>query len=148
MSDHTLRQFSGYSMKRAFAAVQADVSAALAPFGLRMLSFSALVLIVDNPRRRQSQLADALAIERPNLVIVVDELERAGLITRERTAADKRAYALEATAAGRRLYDETVRVVQQHEARMTQGLDASEHAILRQALRSIELAGKGAPKDG
>lgn len=138
MRDDTLRQFSGYVMKRAFHAIQGDVNATLAPLGLRMLSFSALVMIVDNPGRRQSQLADALMIERPNLVIIVDELERAGLIQRERTPQDRRAYALRATQEGHALYDLAMRAVQDHEARMTRALDPGDRLSMLAALRLIE----------
>ena len=78
VSDATLRSFFGYNMKRAFNTVQTDVNRALAPFGLRMVTFSALVIIVDNPGLRQSQLADVLSIERPNLVLIVDDLLATG----------------------------------------------------------------------
>lgn len=148
MHDDTLRQFSGYRMKRAFNAIQADLAATLAPFGLRMLTFSALVVIVDNPGRRQSQLADALSIERPNLVILVDELERAGLITRTRTPEDRRAYALRATAAGRRVFDQALRAVRDHEARMTSGVAPDDRAAMMRALQSIETAQTGGKPNG
>lgn len=136
--DATLRAFSGYGMKRAFNAIQADVNAVLAPFDLRMVTFSALVMIVDNPGLRQSQLADVLAIERPNLVLIIDELERRDLIIRERAADDRRAYALMVTLAGRRLHDKALAAVQAHEARMTAGLTEGERAQLIRALRRIE----------
>ncbi len=138
ISDATLRGFCGYVMKRAFNAIQADVNAALAPFELRMLSFSALSVIVDNPGLRQSQLADALSIERPNLVLVVDELERRELITRDRAPDDRRAYALRVTMSGRRLYDRALAAVQAHEAKMTAALSAQERVQLIEALTRIE----------
>lgn len=140
IDDATLRQFSGYGMKRAFNAVQADLNAALAPHGLRMLTFSALVIVVDNPGLRQSQLADALAIERPNLVLVVDELERAEWITRNPAPGDRRAYALTPTEAGRRLYAQAVASVQAHEAEMTRALSDAERESLKSALARIEAA--------
>lgn len=136
--DATLRGFSGYGMKRAFNAIQSDVNAALAPFDLRMVTFSALVMIVDNPGLRQSQLAEVLAIERPNLVLIIDELERRDLITRERAPDDRRAHALMVTLAGRRLHDKALAAVRAHEARMTAGLTDAERAMLIHALRRIE----------
>ncbi len=142
-SDATLRQFSGYAMKRAFNAVQADVNAALAPHGLRMLTFSALVIVVDNPGLRQSQLADALALERPNLVLVVDELERADLIIRNPAQGDRRAYALTPTAAGKQVYARAVAAVTAHEDKMTAALSEAERTSLHHALRAIEIARGG-----
>jgi DNA-binding MarR family transcriptional regulator len=139
--DATLREFSGYAMKRAFNAIQTDVNAVLAPFDLRMVTFSALVVIVDNPGLRQSQLADLLSIERPNLVVILDELERRELISRGRAADDRRAYALQVTLAGRRLHDKALAAVRAHEARMTAGLSEAERADLVRMLRRIEQNG-------
>ncbi|WP_422178019.1 MarR family winged helix-turn-helix transcriptional regulator [Aestuariivita sp.] len=139
ISDATLRSFSGYVMKRAFNAIQADVNAALAPLELRMLTFSALSVIVDNPGLRQSQLADTLSIERPNLVIVVDELERRDLINRNPAPDDRRAYALQATLRGMRLYKKALVAVQAHEARMTRGLSEEDRQTLIAMLSRIEL---------
>lgn len=141
-ADRSLRGFSGYSLKRAMATVQTDVNAALAPFDLRMVTFSALAVIVDNPGLKQAQLADALAIERPNLVLIVDELEGRDLITRERDRDDRRAYALQATLAGRRLRDKAYAAVSRHEEKMTKGLTEEERQALISALRRIEANGR------
>ncbi len=138
VSDATLRQFIGYHMKRAFNAVQSDLAHTLKPFDLRMLTYTALVLIVDNPGLRQSQLADAMDIERPNLVVILDELERRELITRDRVPADRRAYALQVTLSGRQLYDSAVAAVTAHEEQLLQGLDDEARETLVVALKIIE----------
>jgi DNA-binding MarR family transcriptional regulator len=140
-SDAVLRRFSGYVMKRAFATIQSDVNRSLEPLGLRMLSFSALAVIADNPGLRQSQLADALAIERPNLVVLVDELEKAGLITRNPAPDDRRALALEPTPAGVALCARAMEAVAAHEARMTKDISKAEREALIDALTRIERAG-------
>jgi DNA-binding MarR family transcriptional regulator len=103
-----------------------------------MLTYTALVLIVDNPGLRQSQLADAMDIERPNLVVILDELERRELITRDRVPADRRAYALQVTLSGRQLYDSAVAAVTAHEEQLLQGLDDEARETLVVALKIIE----------
>jgi DNA-binding MarR family transcriptional regulator len=138
VSDATLRQFIGYHMKRAFNVVQSDLAHTLKPFDLRMLTYTALVLIVDNPGLRQSQLADAMDVERPTLVVILDELERRELITRDRVATDRRAYALQVTLSGRHLYDRAVAAVTAHEEQLLQGLDAKSRDSLVAALKIIE----------
>jgi DNA-binding MarR family transcriptional regulator len=138
ISDASLRCFSGYALKRAFNTVQADVNATLAPLGLRMLSFSALTVIAGNPGLRQSQLAAALSIERPNLVIVLDDLEQRGLVSRDRIATDRRAYALRLTTDGEQLYDQAKEAVQAHEARMTQALTPAQRLTMIDLLHRIE----------
>lgn len=138
VSDETLRGLLGYNLKRAFNVMQTDLTRALKPHDLRMITFTALVLIVDNPGLRQSQLADALAIERPNLVVIIDELEGRELITRDRVPTDRRAYSLQTTLAGRQLYDTALRDVQAHEACLLSGLTEPEQSRVIAAMRLIE----------
>lgn len=137
VSDATLRGLAGYNLKRAFNVIQADLAEVLNPLGLRMLTFSALALIVDNPGLTQTQLAEALTIKRPNLVLVLDELESLGLILRNPVPQDRRAYALTATLPGRRLRDRALAAIHAHEARMLAVLDAGEVAALTRALNKI-----------
>ena len=136
--DDTLRSFAGYYMKRAFNVVQADLSLRLKPLGLRMVTFSALVLIVDNPGLRQSQLADALAIERPNIVTILDELQRKGLILRDRAPDDRRAYALRATTAGEQVCQQAMAVMRTHEGRVFDALSHAERQTLIKTLNKVE----------
>lgn len=144
VNDATLRQFLGYHMKRAFNVVQADLLRTLKPFELRMLTYTALVLITDNPGLRQSQLAAAMDIERPNLVVILDELERRELILRERVPTDRRAYALAPTLAGRQLCDKAVAAVTAHENRLLEHLDQDARAAVEAAMKLIEKgAGRG-----
>jgi len=138
VSDETLRGFIGYNMKRAFNFIQADLAQVLKPHDLRMVTFSTLVLIVDNPGMRQSQLADALAIERPNLVVILDELERRDLISRDRVPTDRRAHALKATFKGRRLFEKALRDVKDHEDRVMAKMGLDDRARVIAAMRLIE----------
>ncbi len=138
ISDETLRGFLGYHMKRAFNVLQSDLNRALKPFGLRMVTYSALVTIVENPGLRQAQLADALAIERPNLVVIVDELERADLITREKVPTDRRAYALMPTLKGRQVARAATEANQADERRLLKGLDEDKRRLVIEVMRRIE----------
>lgn len=143
VSDATMRSFVGYQMKRAFNVVQSDLTKTLKPFDLRMITYTALVLIVDNPGLRQSQLAQAMDIERPNLVVIIDELERRELITRDRIKSDRRAYALKATLLGRRLCEQAVAAVIEHEAKLFDGLDEDTLATVLAALKTIQATKRG-----
>ena len=140
--DTSLRRFTGYGMKRAFNAIQADVNRTLKPFGLRMVTFSALSVIAEKPGLSQAHLADALSIERPNLVVLVDELEQAGLIARDRQASDRRAYALTLTNEGARVLKRADAAVMAHDAHMTTALSKADRARLMDMLMAIERAGE------
>lgn len=146
--DATLRGFVGYAMKRAFLCVQSDLNRTLAPHGLRMMTFSALVVIADNPGLRPARLAEALAIERPNVAALMSELEKAGLITRSAAPDDGRALALHATPDGEALCRQAVRDVAAHEARITAALDCDELSTLIRALSRVESAASEETKHG
>jgi DNA-binding MarR family transcriptional regulator len=141
VTDTSLRQFVGYSMKRAFNTIHADLIRTLRPLELRMVTFSALALIVENPGLRQAQLADALSIERPNLVMVIDELEKKNWIARTPVPSDRRAYALSATSRGKRQCDKAIAALSAHEARMLEGLGERNCKQLASWLQTIETDG-------
>ena len=136
--DTTLRGLTGYNLKRATSAVQASAASTLQDFGLRRVSFSALSVIVENPGLQQGRLADVLAIERSNIVHVIDGLERANLVKRARSAEDRRAYALTATLPGQRLYDQALARLQQSDAALTQGLSPTEISTFMRMLQTVE----------
>ncbi len=138
VDDTTLRQLVGYHMKRAFNVIQTDLLRTLKPFELRMLTYTALVLISDNPGIRQSQLATAMDIERPNLVVIIDELERRDLIMRERVPTDRRAYALKPTLAGTQLCKQAVAAVTAHATRLLAILDTDARDVVVAAMKTIE----------
>ena len=138
VSDAPLREFVGYHIKRAFNVIQADLSEVLQRFELRMVSYSVLVLIVENPGIRQSQLSDALAIERPNLVVIIDDLEKRELIVRDRLLTDRRAYLLQATLAGRRLCGKAFKAVSAHEQALFEDIDDETRAGIVRAMQHIE----------
>lgn len=140
--DIGLRKFCGYNIKRAFNVIQLDLNATLAEYGLRLVTWSALSVIDENSGLRQSQLADILSIERPNLVVLLDELERADLINRDRDTSDRRAYCLSLTDVGREVYRSALAAVEAHEDRITEGLSLEERQSLISMLRKIEAKGK------
>ncbi|MEZ5768904.1 MAG: MarR family transcriptional regulator [Paracoccaceae bacterium] len=143
VSDATLRRLVGYNLKRAFLVIGADLARTLEPYELRMLTYTALTLVADNPGLSQSQLADAMQVERPNLVVIVDELETRGLITRDRVPTDRRTYALQITDEGAQLLAEATRAVGEHENQMMGGLTKAEEAALISTLNRIETSGTG-----
>lgn len=143
--DARLKSYSGYRMKRALTVIQADVNAALKPHGLRMVTFSILVVVCDAPGIRQSDLAKTLLIERPNLVVLVDDLEQRGLLRRERVPHDRRAYAIAPTDLGLSLCTKAIATVDAHEAHVTQHIAQTDLPEFLENLSKVERAGvKGA----
>lgn len=136
-TDKLLRQFAGYRMKRAYLLVQADLAETLEPLGLRVGTFSALAVLIASPGISQTSLSHMLNIKRSGVVVVVDELERAGVLERRAVAGDRRKNALAITPAGQRLWEKAERAVQLHEAELFAGLDQQEADQLRDLLGRV-----------
>ncbi|WP_217898975.1 MarR family winged helix-turn-helix transcriptional regulator [Oceanicola sp. 22II-s10i] len=139
--DRALRRLTGYSLKRAYNRLQTDAARVLDGFGLRITTYSALSVICATPDLRQSQLAEALSMERSNTVVIVDTLEQADLIERRRVPHDRRSYALRATKAGRRLFTDATAALERHEDEMLGALDAGEREELMRLLHKIDETG-------
>ncbi|MDW4500052.1 MarR family transcriptional regulator [Sulfitobacter sp. D35] len=144
-ADAVLYRFTGYAMKRAYMRVQDAVSARLSEMGLRIGTFSALGVVATNPGISQSRLSEILQIKRSGIVVVVDELERVGVLERSAVPGDRRMYALSVTPGGHRLWRKAEAAVRVTEAELFATLDAGETEILRHLLAK---AARGATADG
>lgn len=80
-------------------------------------------------------------VERPNLVVIVDELEQRDLIQRSRVPTDRRTYALHATSAGQKLFRRAVKAVRVHEEALFHGIDAQTREAILTALQMIRRRG-------
>jgi DNA-binding MarR family transcriptional regulator len=138
--DSHLSGYIGYGMKRALSIVQADLARVLAEYGLRAVSFSALSIIVAEPGLTQTRLADALQVERSNLVTIIDELAGRDLIIRAPVPADRRRHALMPTATGRKLAAAAQASVADHERKLFACLSAAEQADLHRILNKFRQA--------
>lgn len=90
----------GYRLRRAQLSVFQMFLAFFDEFKLRPAEYSVLVLINDNPGRKQTEIAEVLGIKRANFVTLVHGLEERGLVERVPSAQDKRANALHLTQNG------------------------------------------------
>ncbi|GAA3865203.1 MarR family winged helix-turn-helix transcriptional regulator [Celeribacter arenosi] len=137
----TLNRFIGYRMKRAYMVVLDDLMKTLDRMGLRVTTFSALSVIVENPDITQTQLAHALRVERSGVVVIIDDLELSGLVTRGRVDGDRRAYALRATPKGEAKQKEASEAVSAHEDRVFSKLTPQDRTTLSTLLTTIERTG-------
>ncbi|GAA0310127.1 MarR family winged helix-turn-helix transcriptional regulator [Rhodovulum strictum] len=140
LSDANLRQFIGYNMKRAYLTIDADIRPTIEALGLRPATFSALAVIIENPDITQTILGQALHIERSGVVLIVDELEGADLISRNKVEGDRRSYALRATLAGQRMWATACKRVQEHDNRVLARLSPEERTLLKDLLNRVEAA--------
>src|SRR5690606_26155683 len=96
----------GYRLRRAQLAVFQKFNSDFEALGLRPAEFSVLVLIGNNPGRKQTEIAEALGIKRANFVTLINRLEERGLTERRVAAGNRRANARHLTPAGSRCLKE------------------------------------------
>lgn len=138
VQDTLLTDLIGYRLKRAYMQIHPVTQRIMAEDDLRVVSFSCLSIITDNPGIVQSELADALQMERSNLVVVIDELEQRGLIGRKKVPTDRRRYALTTTLRGRQLRDRVGSKVRKAEDEIFGRLNTEERAFLLSVLGKFE----------
>ena len=127
----------GYVLRHASIAVWNDVVATLGPLDLRPQTYAALLIVDAQPGCKQQDIADALGIQRPNLVALIDGLVARGLIDRSVNRDDRRSYALSLTAAGAALLTEARARHRDHEARIEAALGTLDRATVLDAVRRL-----------
>lgn len=136
-----LHEQLGFVLRQASIAVWQDLTRTLEPFGLKPQSYATLLLVGTTPGCKQQDVADALDIQRPNMVSLIDRLVDAGWLRRDANITDRRSYALNLTDAGQKLLVESHAAHCTHEARIARliGSDASR-ALVDSCLRLTRLA--------
>lgn len=137
-TDVALRQFFGYRLKRVYNTISAELTQVLRPLELRITTYSALVLIVDQPGLRQSVIADLLEIQRSNMVALIDDLEFKGWVERQPVATDRRAFALFVSDSGKLVHDQAGVLVREHEAALLSCLTKQEQSVFVSLLGKVE----------
>jgi DNA-binding MarR family transcriptional regulator len=129
-----LERMVGFAMRRAQLWIFHDFRSTLRELDMTPAQFSVLWIIDANPGLSQARVAGALAIERARLVQMIDRLETAGLVQRERSATDRRSHALHLTAAGVQLIARAHGAFEEHERKVTERLGAKNRAELMRIL--------------
>jgi len=127
----------GYWLRRAQLAVFEDFARRFVALKLTPAQFSTLIAIRDNPGRRQSEIAAALGVRRPNFVALLDELERRRLAERTPSGTDRRANSLRLTAAGLTLLERGVSAQGEQETAIRARIGEAERSALIETLRKL-----------
>ncbi len=127
----------GYALRRAQLAIYVDLYRTLAPWQMSPQRYSALTLIARNKGLTQGRLAHLLGIAGSGAVILIRSLVALGYVELATSTSDARAYALKATAAGRRALKRIDAAIIEHETRVMAVLSAKERKTLVQLLTRL-----------
>lgn len=134
-----LETLLGYNARRAALAIIEVFLKRMAVYDLRPVDFSVISLVRHNPGVTSRQLCSALGILPPNLVGMINTLEKRGLIQRLPHPRDGRAMGLSLTPAGETLLAEAEQTASQLELDATPKLSAQERQTLLKLLQKIYL---------
>lgn len=132
-----LDEVIGYALRRAQLKVFQHLINELEAYDLRPAQFTALTLIEQNPGLMQAELARALAIEPPQMVIMLNKLEALGLALRIRCKADKRSYGIFLSKTGETLLKQLKDVAIRSDNEATAALSTEERQQLLHLLHKV-----------
>jgi DNA-binding MarR family transcriptional regulator len=127
----------GYNLRRAQVAVFQNFTEMVGASELTPGQFGVLVVIDANPGLSQTQLGNALGIDRSTVVAVIDRLESRGLVARQPAPSDRRSHALYLSDSGKTTLRRLTERVRAHERAIARDLSAEEQGRLIELLRRV-----------
>lgn len=132
-----------FLLARANALSLAAGTAALAPHGLRVRSYSVLALASGPTRPSQRDLAETLRLDPSQIVALVDRLEARGVVAREADPDDRRTNVVVATKQGRDLLAAASLSARAAERELHDELSTKDRALLTDLLRRLAFPTQG-----
>ena len=109
----------------------------LAPLELTPPEAGILKVISQSEGLSQQNLGARLSMFPSRLVVVLDQLEKRGLVERRPSPADRRSHALYLSAAGHKTLKEIGRISREHQNTLCAALNEAERGQLEYLLRKI-----------
>ena len=127
----------GYLLKEASSALRAAMEEVLRPLGMTVTHYSCLELLSQRPGLSGSELARGAFVTRQSMNVLLQALERDGLVTRPAEAPVGKVLPTRLTPRGRRSLAKATVAVRSVETRMLAGMSEAEEAGALRALRSM-----------
>jgi len=109
----------------------------LARHGISMWGYVVLNTLDGGPARTQAALAQAIGADKTRIIATLDELQGAGLITREPDPADRRARLLSITQAGQETRLAAQTEIQANEDYILSRLPAADRQVFLRAAQTL-----------
>lgn len=132
-----LETLLGYNARRAALAAISVFLEGMAPYRLKPVELSVLSVIAHNPGVTSRQLCNALGILPPNLVGLLNTLEKREVVVRKPHPRDGRAMGLHLTPAGQKLARDAEKKVTELEASVAARLTPAELRTLITLLKKV-----------
>jgi len=134
MSQVDLETSVGYLLKQASSALHSAMDDVLRPLGMNITRYSCLELLAQRPGMSNSELARGAFVSRQSMNVLLQSMQRDGLVTRPEHAPTGRSLPAQLTALGRERLTTASAAVRAVEDRMNSNLDATQKTTLRTLL--------------
>ena len=134
-----LETLMGYNASRAAYTLVSHFIRGVGSFELRTVDFSVLSVIARWPGVTSRQLCQQLNVLPPNMVVLLRELDKRGLIERQPHPTDRRAVGLLLSASGKALMKKAEKAASAADAQGTAHLSPAERKTLARLLQKIYL---------
>ncbi|MFF2029002.1 MarR family winged helix-turn-helix transcriptional regulator [Arthrobacter sp. NPDC058192] len=131
----TISRDAGFLLAKLHAAGSVLNNRALAEFALKERSYSVLALANSELEPTQREMAEFLSLDPSQIVAIIDELEKRGLVLRAPGKQDRRAKIVSATAEGSALFRQAEAAAREAETAALTGLSVAEIGELKGLLR-------------
>ncbi|MCZ7562946.1 MAG: MarR family winged helix-turn-helix transcriptional regulator [Burkholderiales bacterium] len=129
--------YIGYQVRQTQSAIFRDIARSIGGLGVTPGEFSLLTMLEANPGLNSVTLARLYRLDKATLSLSLKRLAGRGLIRTERSAEDRRYYALRLTTAGRKTLARVTRHIEEQERAMDAVLGPGEREQILDALRRI-----------
>ncbi|MGN6432007.1 MAG: MarR family winged helix-turn-helix transcriptional regulator [Gaiellaceae bacterium] len=126
-----------FLLKRLGYAAKERSMSAYEQLGLHPYHHAILIALGESAHETQGSIADALGYDRGQLVGLLDELEKRGLIERRRDPQDRRRHLVSLTADGKRMLNGLNTVARQNEDAFLDPLTNAERETLHALLLKL-----------
>jgi DNA-binding MarR family transcriptional regulator len=140
-----LDDFIGFHLRLAQMAAHQAFARSVGHLDLKPVRFALLTLVAQNPGISQTALSQAHGNDRSTLTPALDDLDRRGLITRERVEHDRRNYSIRITELGRAHLRKLRPAADRHERSFNRIVGRNDRAKFIEILRRITTEMSNAP---
>jgi len=130
----------GFLLNRTAQHFHDQGTAVLAPLGLSGRAYGLLRVVGAREPLTQCGLGQLVGVDRSSMVLLVDALEKEGLVERQAAPGDRRSHAVAITAKGRRVLAQAQEQLKAVEVRFLESLKPAEQKALRENLARLALA--------
>jgi DNA-binding MarR family transcriptional regulator len=135
-----LETLLGYNTSRASHTLVSHFIRGVGSFDLRTVDFSVLSVIGHRPGVTSRQLCQQLNVLPPNMVVLLRDLDKRGLIERQPHPTDRRAMGLLLSASGKALMKKAEKAASAADLLGSTRLSAAERKTLVRLLQKIYIA--------